>query len=158
MTMDLYPLFDAVEGWWIGNTIKQSVWLFPVIEAVHLLALALLGGAVLMLDLRLLGLGLTTPTPAELEGQTRPWARAALAGFFVTGVLLFTSEPLKLYGNTSFWVKMGALATVLLYTAAVRNPHARRVQQIGGRSRLIAAVSLLLWLLVAFSGRWIGFS
>lgn len=156
--MRVFELFEAIEATGLAMAIKQSVWLFPAIEAVHLLGLALLGGAVLMLDLRLLGWGVSTPAPAQLERQTRPWAWAGLGVLVMTGGVLFTSETLKLYGNPSFWLKMGALFTVLVYTAAVRNPVARRTTVIGLRSRLVAAVSLLLWLTVAVSGRWIGFS
>lgn len=156
--MSLFQLFEAIEATWLGSTIKQSVWLFPAIEAVHLLGLALLGGAVLMLDLRLLGWGLSTATPAQLERQSRPWARAGLAVLLMTGAMLFASETLKLYGNPSFWLKMAALLTVLVYTATVRNPVARRTTNVGLRSRFVACGSLLLWLTVAASGRWIGFS
>ncbi len=156
--MDLFALFEACERTWLGEAIRQSVWLFPAIEAVHLLALALLGGAVLMLDLRLLGWGLTSPTPAQLERQTRPWLIAAVLGLVVTGGVLFLSEALKLYASTPFWIKAGALLTVLVYTFAVRNPFARRATAITLQSRLIAVVSLLLWLTVAAAGRWIGFS
>lgn len=158
MSLDLFPWFEAIEATWLGSTIKQSVWLFPAIEAVHLLGLALLGGAVLMLDLRLLGWGLVSPTPAALERQARPWAWAGLVVLIMTGGLLFTSETLKLYGNPSFWLKMSALLAALAYTAAVRNPVARRTTVVGLRSRLVAAGSLLLWLTVAVAGRWIGFS
>lgn len=156
--MSLFALFEAIEATWLGSTIKNSVWLFPAIEAVHLLGLALLGGAVLMLDLRLLGWGLSTATPAQLERQARPWAWAGLAVLVLTGGLLFTSETLKLYGSPAFWLKMAALFTVLVYTAAVRNPVARRTTMVNARSRLVAGMSLLLWLTVAVSGRWIGFS
>ena len=69
--LDLYAFFERLERTAIGDGIKQSVWLFPAIEAVHLLALAMLGGAVLMLDLRLLGAGLAAQAPAAIEKQTR---------------------------------------------------------------------------------------
>ncbi len=156
--MSLLSLFEAIEATTLAGTIKQSVWLFPAIEALHLLGLALLGGAVLMLDLRLMGWGLSSATPAQLERQSRPWARAGLVLLVVTGGVLFSSETLKLYGNASFWLKMAALLTVLVYTAAVRNPVARRTRGVGARSRVVALVSLLLWLTVAVAGRWIGFS
>jgi hypothetical protein len=156
--MDLVSLFEACERTWLGDTIKQSIWLFPAIEAVHLLALGLLGGAALMLDLRLLGWGLTSPTPAQLERQTRPWMLGALAAMVFTGGLLFMSEALKLLASPPFWVKMGALLAVVAYTFAVRNPLARRTTQVNARSRLVAGLSLSLWLVVAMAGRWIGFS
>jgi hypothetical protein len=155
--MDLYGLFAGLERTAVGIAIRQSVWLFPVIEAVHLLAFALLAGALLVLDLRLLGLGLTAHTPSTVERQARPWLIVGLAGMVVTGALLFLSEAIKLYGKDAFWLKMASLAAALVFTFALRNPAARR--DIGGGSaKALALVSLALWLTVAAAGRWIGFS
>jgi hypothetical protein len=155
--MDLYGLFAGLERTAVGIAIRQSVWLFPVIEAVHLLAFALLAGALLVLDLRLLGLGLTAQTPSTVERQARPWLIVGLAGMVVTGALLFLSEAIKLHGKDAFWLKMAALAAALVFTFTLRNPAARR--EIGGASaKALALVSLALWLTVAAAGRWIGFS
>ena len=125
---------------------------------MHLLALAILGGAVLMLDLRLLGGGLLAQSPAAMERQTRPWLIGAICGLVATGVPLALSEALKLYGKDAFWVKMAALAVALVFTFAVRNPLARRDPAIGALSRAVASASIALWLTVAIAGRWIGFS
>lgn len=154
--MNLYRQFEALEATPVGDGIKNSVWLFPAIEAVHLLALALLGGAVLMLDLRLLGLGLTSQPASSVERETRPWLIGALAMMVVTGSLLGVSEALKLYDKRAFWVKMIALACALVFTFAVKNPLARRGP--GRMARPLAVASLALWLTVAIAGRWIGFS
>jgi hypothetical protein len=156
--VSLYAVFERLERTAVGEGIRQSAWLFPAIEAVHLLGLALLGGAVLMLDLRLLGAGLVTQSPAALERQTRPWFYTALAVMVATGVPLGLSEALKLYDRPAFWVKMAALATALAFTFAVRNPYARCTKATGTASRTVALVSLALWLSVALAGRWIGFS
>jgi hypothetical protein len=155
--MSLYAQFAAVEASELGSTIKESLWLFPVIESVHLLALALLGGAVLMLDLRLLGVGLSAQTVSQVERGARPWLVAALATMIVTGVLIGTSEALKLYDKPAFWVKMAALLTVLVFTFALQLPLARRDVS-GLAAKALAVISLGLWLTVALAGRWIGFS
>ena len=155
--MSLYAQFAAVEASELGSTIKESLWLFPVIESVHLLALALLGGAVLMLDLRLLGVGLSPQTVSQVERGARPWLVAALATMIVTGVLIGTSEALKLYDKPAFWVKMAALLTVLVFTFALQLPLARRDVS-GLAAKALAVISLGLWLTVALAGRWIGFS
>src|SRR5262245_55728495 len=128
--MDLFDLFDSLQSTAVGVGIRRSLWLFPVIEAVHLVAFALLAGALLMLDLRLLGLGLTAQTPSAVERQTRPWLIAGFGVMVVTGTLLFLSEAIKLHGKDAFWVKMTALAAALVFTFALRNPAARR--DIGG--------------------------
>lgn len=155
--MSLYAQFAAVEASALGSTIKESLWLFPAIEAVHLLALALLGGAILLLNLRLLGVGLSDQSVSEVERGARPWLVAALATMIVTGVLIGTSEALKLYDKPAFWVKMVALLAALVFTFALQLPLARR-EVSGLAAKTLATISLGLWLIVALAGRWIGFS
>lgn len=155
--MSLYPQFQAVEASQLGTAIKESLWLFPAIEAVHLLALAVLGGALLMLDFRLLGAGLTLQPISAVERNARPWLIAGVITLIVTGTLIGMSEALKLYDKDAFWVKMTALATALVFTFGVKLPLARR-DIAGLAAKALGAVSIALWLTVAIAGRWIGFS
>jgi hypothetical protein len=155
--MSLYDQFQALDSSALGTAIKESLWLFPAIEAVHLLALALLGGAVLMLDLRMLGAGLVLERTSVVERNTRPWLIAGVSALVVTGVLIGISEALKLYDKDAFWVKMAALAAVLIFTFAVQLPLARR-DVAGIAAKAVAVISIMLWLTVALAGRWIGFS
>jgi len=156
--MSLYDLFEACERTALGAGIKQSVWLFPAIESVHLLALGLLGGALLVLDLRLLGCGLTAQPIAAIERESRVWLLRALGAMVLTGALMFMSESVKLYGSPAFWVKACAIAVALAYTFGVRNPLARRARAVNATTRALGATSIALWLTVASAGRWIGFS
>ena len=156
--MTLLDLFDRLELSAVGTLIRDSSWLFPVIEAGHLIGLAILGGAALVLDLRLLGLGLRSQSTSYVFAQTHPWLCGGIALMIATGVPLFLSEAVKCYYTPAFWVKMGALAVVLVFTFAVRNPTARNDAVSVARSRATGAASLALWLTVAASGRWIGFS
>lgn len=158
MDLSLLPFFEWCEASWIGNTIRQSSWLFPVIESVHLLGLCVLGGAVLVVDLRMLGVGLRQPI-AEVSRDARPWLIGALVVMLTTGTALFLSESIKCYYNQSFWVKMTTLPIALLFTFTLH----RRVAKAGGlnptvRTRAVALISLTLWFTVAAAGRWIGFS
>src|SRR5262245_4039139 len=100
--MELLPLFEWCEASWLGQLVRTSLWAFPVIEAVHLLGLCLLGGAVLIVDLRLLGFGLRNQSIAEVARGARPWLRAGVAVMVSTGFLLFMSEAVKCYHNPSF--------------------------------------------------------
>jgi len=156
----LLPYFQWFETTTIGTAIKNSSWAFAVIESVHLLALAVIGGAVLMLDLRLLGLGLRRQPIPEVAREAQPWLVGSLAVMLVTGFALFSSEATKCYYSTPFWVKMTSLALAMAFTFTVR----RRVSFEGdGRVRpivlrLVALVSLTLWFGVGAGGRWIGFS
>src|SRR5215212_11931117 len=116
--MNLLPLFQWFEATAIGTVVRESLWLFPVIECIHLLALAMLGGAVLVVDLRLLGLGLRAQPASELAKKVHPWLVGSLAAMIATGVPMFLSESLKCYYSPPFWYKMGllVLATVFAFT------------------------------------------
>jgi low affinity Fe/Cu permease len=157
--MSLMAFFQWCEASALGSGIRNSVWLFPAIEAVHLLGLAMMGGFVLIVDMRLLGWGLRRQPVARLATAVEPWLIASLVVMLISGVLLATSESTKLYENAPFWVKMGFLAAAILYTFTIR----RRVLAAGdgrvGRlaSLVVALVSIALWAGVGVGGRAIGF-
>lgn len=155
--MDLYPLFERMEATAVGVTIRESLWLFPVVEAVHLLALALLGGAIFVLNLSILGVGLRSTSVAAIEKSTRPWLFLAVGVLIATGVALALSEALKLLDRDAFWLKMFALAAALVFTFAIKIPLVQRRPD-APVLKLFAVISLALWLTVAIAGRWIGFS
>ena len=94
--MSLYHTAQNIEASALGQAIRESTWLFPAIESTHLLALALLGGSVLILSFSVLGIGLKT-APAELYMCARRYMNGALIVLLITGVLLAISEPVKLW-------------------------------------------------------------
>src|SRR5215813_9383643 len=116
----VFTFFQWVESTRMHEAISRSPWAFAVIESVHLLALAVIGGAVLMLDLRLLGLGLRDQPIERVARDAHPWLVSSLIVMIVTGVLLFSSEPIKCYYSTPFWVKMSSLALAMAFTFTVR--------------------------------------
>jgi hypothetical protein len=156
----LLPYFQWFESTAISKAISTSSWAFAVIESVHLLALAVIGGAVLLLDLRFLGFGLRRQSIREVSREAQPWFLGSFAVMLVTGFALFVSEPTKCYYSTPFWVKMSSLALATLFTFTVRRrvslADETRVQPLV--YKLVALVSLTLWLGVGAGGRWIGFS
>ena len=155
----LLPLFQWFETLWLGQAVVGSQWLFPAIEAVHLLGLGLLGGALLLVDLRLLGLGLTRTPAAELARDARPFLVGAIALMILTGVPLFLSEAVKCYYNDAFWVKMTTLPFALAFTFTIRSQALTdSVRNTARRQKLAGALSIALWVTVAAAGRWIGFS
>lgn len=155
--MSLLDLFESLEQSGIGMLVRESLWLFPALEAVHLLGLSLLGGSLLLVDLRLLGLGVRSRTSEQMMTAAQPWLLISLLILIGTGVPLFLSEAVKCYYNYSFWVKMSALAIGLLYTFLIKHPVIRRGAAPGVRAGL-GILSLGVWLTVAGAGRWIGFS
>ncbi len=116
----LESFFRWCESSLVGRAVAESVWAFPIIEALHLIGLCMLGGALLVVDLRLLGAGMTSQPVAKLARHARPWLIGGLATMVATGVPLFLSEAIKAYYNTSFWVKMATLPVALAFTFTVR--------------------------------------
>jgi len=156
---NLEPLFQSFESGGLGNIVRQSIWLFPVIECFHLLALSLLGGTVIALNLRMLGFGLRSQTNASLARMLLPWLFGALAAMYATGIPMFLSEAVKCYFSPPFWYKMGLLLVATIFTFTI---HRRVLLAEPGRVappliRLTALASLALWFGVGFSGRWIAF-
>jgi uncharacterized protein DUF6644 len=144
----------------LHNAIANSPWAFAVIESMHLLALAAIGGAVLIVDMRLLGLGLTSQPVPDLARNAYPWFVGSLVVMIATGIPLFFSEPTKCYYSTPFWIKMVSLVLSILFAFTIRR-RVTRIDEVHVRPaiyKLVALVSLALWFGVGAGGRWIGFS
>ena len=157
--MSLLEIFDRLEQTAIGVWVRDSTWLFPAVESAHLLGLAALGGAVLVVDLRLLGFGLRERPAVYVLAQARPVLWCAIGLMVATGVPLFLSEAVKCYWSNAFWLKMAALVLALAFTFGVRNPRVRSAAGLPAwQARALAAGSLSAWFTVAAAGRWIGFS
>jgi len=138
--------------------VRISPWIFPAIESAHLLGLCALGGTLLIVDLRMLGVGLTNQPLAALAAAVHPWLRASLALIISTGLLLFASEPGRVLHTPAFWVKIATLPAAILYTFTLRRRVATQSLDTSRLTRGTATMSLLLWFTVAAAGRWIGFS
>jgi uncharacterized protein DUF6644 len=156
----LLPLFEALEASAIGEAVRNSLWLFPVVEAFHLVGLAVIGGAILVVDFRLLGLGLRTQPVSKLARDVQPWVIGSLIVMILSGVPLLLSEAIKCYYSFAFWTKMSALLLAVIFTFTVRRFVAFAPD---GRfsavwNRTVAVTSLALWSTVGWGGRWIGFS
>jgi hypothetical protein len=143
----------------LGVAIRNSQYAFPIIEYFHLAALAVIGGSVLIVDMRMLGLGLRETPVRQLARDAQPWMIGSLIVMLVSGFSLYTSEATKCYASPAFWIKMVALVLALLFTFTVRRKVtlADQVQVSSGTSKSVALVSLGLWFAVAWGGRWIGF-
>ena len=156
----LLPLFESLEASAIGEAIRNSLWLFPIIESFHLVGLAVIGGAILVVDFRLLGLGLRTQPVSRLARDVHPWVIGSLVVMILSGVPLFLSEAIKCYYSFAFWTKMTALIAAIIFTFTIR----RRVAFApDGRFspasyKAVGLVSIALWSTVGWGGRWIGFS
>ena len=154
----LRPLLQACDQSALGHVMRDVAWLFPFVETVHLLALGLLGGTVLMVDLRLFGAVLRQEPVSRLAREVEPWRIGSLVAMLLSGLPLFFSEALKLYTNGAFRLKVILLALALVYTFIAHRRVVLADQPPSPmRGRMAALVSLALWSGVGLCGRAIGF-
>ena len=154
----LFPFFQWCDGTAAGQAIRDSRFLFPLIESLHLFALTVLLGTVIVLNLRLLGAGLRRqPMPLVARSLT-PLTFWSLLAMLATGWLLFSSEALKCYENPPFLVKMAMLFLAIVFHWTVFWPTLKSPAEAGRPRRIATAtVSMTLWFGVAVAGRAIGF-
>src|SRR5215831_8778877 len=104
-------------------TMRESVWAEPLVESVHVLTLTLFLGFVLLLDLRLLDLALRRKRVSEMFAQFNPWLFLGFGIMVVTGLLLFSGDPVNFYSTLFFKAKMIMLvlagANLLLFNATL---------------------------------------
>lgn len=147
----------------LGNLLRQSVWLYPMVEVAHILGFALLVGSILAFDLRLMGARAVLLPADALSRLLLPVAVTGFALAIPTGILLFITEATALVRNPSFLVKMGLLTLALVNIAVF---HARVGQRMAAWSladppprpaRVAGAASLILWMGVLTCGRLIAY-
>jgi hypothetical protein len=147
----------------VGSTIRQSLWLFPAIETVHLLGMAVLLGTITLLDLRLLGWAMLQRRVSEVVARLLPWAWFGFGVQVVTGTLLFSSEAVKIYGNPAFRLKMLLLLLAGIQALIFQTVVSRKLPAWDDRpvlpviAKVMGLTSILLWLGIVTAGRFIGF-
>ena len=133
--------------------------IFPAIEAVHIVALCIMFGAILMLNLRLLGIAFNDKPVAHLARELAPWVFCSLLIILASGLMLFSSEAMKAYTSVPFQVKMVFLFTAIVFHYTIYK-HVTRTDDAKTNhtwAKLAAIVSIVLWLGVGVGGRGIGF-
>ena len=153
---ELLETFYFLEDTFIGEYIRSSIWLFPVIESFHLIGLGILGGSVVVMELKLMKIIFRNVDKIYIFEQTRKFFILGLSLLFITGVPLFLSEAVKLYYSRAFWIKMICLVIGVFFVYFVRNPLI--FKRDGTVMIIIGFLSFSIWTVVAASGRWIGFS
>jgi hypothetical protein len=145
---------------WLGQTapgvaIQQSTAAFAGTEAVHIVALSLVGGVILVTNLAALGVVLKSTEPLAVVRQLRPLYLSAFVLVVISGLLLVAAGPYKYYTNPLFPVKLG----LLVVAAALQTVLSRRLKRRESSdsiTRSLAGVSLVTWTAVVIAGRWLG--
>lgn len=138
----------------IANPLNSSSLVFPILECVHIAGFAVAIGTVALVDFRLLDLGLRDQTPAQLSGGTSLWIMGGLIVAVFSGLLLFSTDPDLYYLNWSFLIKMACLVLAVAFNYTI---HAKVVALSAspGVGRLVACISLALWISIIFGGIFI---
>jgi hypothetical protein len=165
--MSLDQWMSRLENTTIGTAVRGDSgweWLFPNIETLHVLSFAAVFGSILMVDLRLLGISSRGSAVSRLSAEVLPYTWVAFGCAAVTGGLMFASKAQTYVHNLQFQLKfacmvlaginmaifhLGAYQHVLDWDRALPPPRA---------ARLAGGLSVLLWVCVIFTGRWVGFT
>ena len=154
----LLPFFEWMEALPISNTIRESVWFYALDQSLHLVALAVFAGAVLVVDLRLMGRGMRQTPLAQVARDAQPWLIWSFLALLVTGIPQLLSTAMKEYYSPFFWFKMDVLLVALIYTFTLRRKvtltDEARVKPIWAKA--VGLVSIVLWSGVAIPARLIG--
>jgi hypothetical protein len=153
---------------WLYNTpVSQAIqghsWIIPAIQSIHIVAIAILMGSAIVLDLKLAGLVARTESAAIVFRRYMPWLWSGLLVLLLTGLVLITGEPARELENWIFWTKMGLVLIAFLLTLIMRVPMLR--EDLGEQSRVwsllvkpLGLLAIAIWILIIFCGRWIAYA
>ena len=162
--MQIDAFLKLIEASRFATTIRDSIWMFPIIESIHVMSFSLVVGTIAIIDLRLLGLASTQRSFQRMASDILKWTWAAFALAVATGLTMFTTNAPIYYHNPFFRTKMvllvlaGVNMAVFEMTAG-RTVHSWDKARPAPRSgKAVAVLSLAIWISVIFMGRLIGFT
>lgn len=143
--------------------IRESGWLFPTIETVHVFALVLVVGSILRVDLRLLGLANRDRPFSQMAREMLPWTWTFFVIAAIAGLLMFSSKAVVYFGNIPFRLKMLCLVLagvnmLVFHRFSTRQLHTWDASTPPTSARIAGGLSLCLWMIIVATGRWIGFT
>jgi hypothetical protein len=153
---------------WLATTngsiaLHESLYVYPLVESVHVLTLCLFVGTAIMLDLRLMGLTLQDMKVSEVLAQLSPWLAGGFVIMVITGALLFYAIPVRSFHSVFFRAKLAMLFLAGVNAWVFHRTTQRRVAQwdlepVPPRgARLAGALSLVLWAGIIIAGRMIAY-
>jgi hypothetical protein len=162
--MDIAAFLKALESSGLANRIRDSFFLFPLLESIHVFGLALVFGTISIIDLRLLGIASTQRSFKRMESDILKWTWGAFALTALTGTLMFITNARVYYHNFFFRTKMLLLVLtginlLVFELTAGRTIHRWDTAPSAPRSgKAVAVLSLVMWISIIFMGRIIGFT
>lgn len=162
--MDIAALLSWLEATSLAIRIRESLFLFPLLESVHVIGLALVFGTIAIIDLRLLGVASSERPFKRMASDILKWTWGAFGLTALTGSLMFITNAGVYYHNFYFRTKMALLILAAVNMLSFELTLGRRAHRWdkaaaappGGRA--VAVLSLAIWISVIFAGRLIGFT
>ena len=156
--MSTAQIFHWIQSTGWANALRESDLAYPVVLSLHLCSIAFFGVAILMTNLRLLGLAMPNSPVADVVRQLRPWKWAGFVLIITCGILLASAKADTYYPNPYFRIKLLLLALVGVHALVFRRSVYGNGAAVAPRNARIAAIlSLALWLGILSMGRWIAY-
>jgi len=158
-----YGLLEAIEAWPFAEAIRTSIWWFPVVETIHVIAIVFVLGSIALVDLRLIGAVSRERPITHVSAEMLPWTWVSFAIAAISGTALFTAQAVRYVDTIYFDMKMIIMLVAginMLYFEYVTKKtavHWDRDARPPANVRFAGATSLILWLGVVTTGRFIGF-
>ena len=164
LLLDVDPYLKSLAASALAAKIRDSLLLFPLLESIHVLGLALVLGTIAVVDLRLLGLASSRRPFGRIASDTFKWTWAAFALTAITGALMFTTNASVYYHNFYFRAKMLLLVLAAVNMLAFEVTAGRSIPRWENQpaapaiGRTVGVISILIWISIIFMGRLIGFT
>lgn len=139
------------------NPLNTNEWAFPLAECIHIAAFAMSIGSIAIVDIRLLGVGMRHQSAAQLVKDTTLWTMAGLIIVITSGLVIFSSDPIRYFYNPSFRLKNICLVLAILYNYTIHRKVAMSKPP-PFVAVTVATVSLLLWVTIVFAGLFYAFT
>jgi uncharacterized protein DUF6644 len=157
--VDMHGLSEWIYGTVLSSAIRDHDWVVPLVQSIHIIAIAVVMGAALVTELRVLGIVAPDESLAVVTQRYLPWMWRALVVLLATGLVMIIGEPGRTLSNVTFWIKMALVSTAFLASRALRKPlldSTRAAREAPAKG--LAWILLALWVAVIFCGRWIAYS
>lgn len=162
--MDLSAVFEFMQNSALSEYLRTSLKAMPIVEAIHVMAVATVFGTIVLVDLRLLGYPNVQRSFSKLHHELLQWTWMAFGIAFITGWLLLIVNAVTYYRNMALWLKMGVIVLAGINMLVFELVTARSVAKWDkgvlppAAARTAGALSIAFWIAVIVLGRWIGFT
>ena len=163
MALTLNEICHWIDQTALSQSIQAAGWVVPVVQTIHILAIAVVASSALMIDLRLVGVFWANRPIKDVTSRFLPLVWWPLLILLATGIIMIIAEPARSLKNPAFQLKMLLLIAALTVTALFQFLQRRNAAfgdlRSGPRAAAatLAVVSMLLWCSIIFAGRWIAY-